>query len=353
MRTYYTYGILALIMDIKTSVPLSTLTTMRLGGPARFFAEAHSVEQIIALCKNARTLNQKFVVIGGGSNLIVHDEGFDGLVIRNAIPGFEVIEEDDSAVTLQIGGGELWDAVVSRSVGRGLTGIEALSGIPGTAGAAPVQNIGAYGQEIADTLVSLDAYDTINDQLVRLSWEDCGFAYRHSIFRDDPSRRYIIVAISLKLYKRAPQPPFYAAVQKHLDAAGVTEFTPAIIRSTVLEIRANKLPDPELLPNAGSFFKNAIVEKWRRDELLEQYNYMTSYEMDENTYKIPTGWLIQESGLSGEVLHGIKVHEGNNLVLINESATSYADLAAAREEIQNAVRDTFRIDIEQEPIELA
>lgn len=339
-------------MDIKTSIPLSTLTTMRLGGPARFFADAHSVEEIVALCRNARKLNQKFVVIGGGSNLIAHDEGYDGLVIRNGIPGFEIIEEDDDAITFKIGGGELWDSVVKRTVDRGLTGIEALSGIPGTAGAAPVQNIGAYGQEIADTFVSLDAYDTVNDQLVQLTWEDCAFAYRHSIFRGDAAGRYVIISISLKLYKRAPQPPFYAAVQKYLEDNNITEFTPSIIRAAVLEIRTNKLPDPALLPNAGSFFKNAVVEKWRRDELLEQYNYMPSYEMDETHYKIPTGWLIEESGMSGEVLHGIKVHEGNNLVLINQSATSYADLAAARDDIQNAVRDKFQISIEQEPLEL-
>ena len=155
-------------MEIKTNIPFSELTTMRLGGPARFFADARTVEELVGLYRNAKRLNQTVYIIGGGSNLIAHDEGYSGLVVRNAIPGFETIADDSESTTIKVGGGEIWDSVVERTVNMGLSGIEALSAIPGTTGAAPVQNIGAYGQEIADVFVSLEAYDAQDDQLGRL-----------------------------------------------------------------------------------------------------------------------------------------------------------------------------------------
>ena len=339
-------------MEIKTNIPLASLTTMKLGGPARFFAEAHSVDQIVSLYRNAKKLGQPVMVIGSGSNLIAHDEGFNGLIVRNAIPGFETIADDTKSTTFTIGAGELWDAVVERTVNQNLSGIEALSAIPGTAGAAPVQNIGAYGQEIADTFVSLEAYDAQTDSLVRLTWQDCAFSYRHSIFRGSSKGRYVITSITLKLYKTKPAPPFYAGLQAYLDKHDIHDYTVQAIRSAVIDIRANKLPDPAKLPNSGSFFKNAIVEDWRLTALQEEYPDIPSFKMDDLHFKIPTGWLIEEAGLKGEVLHGIKVHTGNALVLINESAQSYANLAAAREEIITAVRDKFQITIEQEPLEI-
>lgn len=339
-------------MDVKTDISLSGYTTIHLGGKARFLAEAHTKEELAALYHNAGQMQQPAFILGGGSNLIVRDEGFSGLVIVNRIPGFEIIEEDNDSATIKVGAGEVWDSVVERAVGMGLTGIEALSSIPGTAGGAPVQNIGAYGQEIADTFVSLEAYDIAAENFVRLEAIDCGFAYRHSIFRGSKSGQYAIVSITLRLLKGNPQPPFYDALQKYLETAGVTEYTPSTIRAAVQEIRANKLPDPTQLPNAGSFFKNTIVENWQAQELQEANPDMPAYKMDDEHYKIPTGWLIEQAGFKGELLHGMRVHTGNALVLINESATGYGDLAAAREEIIRGVQEQFRIIIEQEPLEM-
>ncbi len=339
-------------MNIKTNVSFSELTTMRIGGPARFFAAATTTDELVALYRNAKRLDQKVFIIGGGSNLIVRDAGFDGLVVHNQIPGFDVVEDNADFTVIRIGSGELWDSIVAKTVDMGLTGIEALSAIPGTAGAAPVQNIGAYGQEVADTLTSVEAYDTHTDSVVRLSWEDCEFSYRHSIFRGSEQNRYAIVAITLKLYKTTPVQPFYAAVQDYLDARGITDFTPAVIRAAVIDIRTNKLPDPAQLPNSGSFFKNAIVEKWQADNLRRTYPEMPAYEMDGGHYKIPTGWLIETAELKGMLINGFRVHTGNALVLINESATGYADLATAREHIINTVRDKFQVIIEQEPLEI-
>jgi len=339
-------------MDIHTNIPLKQYTTMKLGGSARFMTEVHTPEELAEACRNAKTQHLPLFILGGGSNVIVHDEGFDGLVIRNKIPGFEVVSDEPGQTTLKIGAGENWDETVKRTVEMNLTGIEAMSAIPGTVGAAPVQNVGAYGQEIADSLVSLEAYDIPNDRFIILQNADCGFSYRHSIFRGDAAGKYAITNITIRLYKTAPEPPFYAALQTYLDTNNITIYTPQIIRDAVVAIRKDKLPDPEILPNTGSFFKNAIIEDWQLAELKKEYPDIPTYDMPDGTFKVPTGWLIERAGFKGQVLHGMKVHDKNTLVLINESAKSYADLAAARDEIIGAVRDKFHITIVQEPLEM-
>lgn len=339
-------------MDIHTDIPLKNYTTMRLGGNARFMTEVRTPEETAEVCRNARAQNLPIFILGGGSNIIVHDEGFDGIVVRNRIPGFDIISDDASQTVIKIGAGENWDEVVKRTVELNLTGIEAMSAIPGTAGAAPVQNVGAYGQEIAETLQSLEAYDITEDRFVTLQNADCGFSYRHSIFRGDAAGRYVITSVTLKLYKSAPQPPFYKAVQDYLDFHNITIFTPQIIRDAVIAIRADKLPDPTVTPNTGSFFKNAIIEDWQLTDLKKNYPDVPTYDMPGGRVKVPTGWLIEQTGLKGKTLHGMRVHDKNALVLINESAANYADLAAARDEITGAVRDQFRIAIVQEPLEI-
>lgn len=341
-----------MVMNVQTNIPLSTLTTMRLGGNASYVAEVTTPEQLQQVYQNAKKMNQPVYVIGGGSNLIAHDDGFAGVIILNKIPGIDIIADDSTSTTIRAGGGEIWDDLVKFSVDRNLAGIEAMSGIPGTVGAAPVQNIGAYGQELADTFISLEAYDTATDSFATLTWEDCGFSYRHSIFRGDSAGRYIISAVTLALDKRVPEPPFYESLQKYLDANDIHEYSVQTIRVAVLAIRENKLPDPAKLPNAGSFFKNAIVEQWKVDELRKEYPNMPTFAVDDKNAKIPAGWLIEQCELKGQIINGMKVHDGNAVVLINDSATSYADLAAAREEIIGAVRDKFQIILQQEPLEL-
>jgi UDP-N-acetylmuramate dehydrogenase len=339
-------------MDIHTNIPLKNYTTMKLGGNARFMTEVRTPEEVQEVCRNATTQNLPIFILGGGSNVIVRDEGYNGIIVRNRIPGFEVIADEAGMATLKIGAGENWDSVVKRAVDMNLSGIEAMSAIPGTAGAAPVQNVGAYGQEIADSLVSLEAYDRQTDQFIILESSDCGFSYRNSIFRSTEAGRYVILSITLQLSKTAPSPPFYAAVQNYFDEHNITLYTPQIIRDAVVEIRKNKLPDPEVTPNTGSFFKNAIVEDWQLTDLKKEYPDIPTYDMSDGRFKVPTGWLIEQAGYKGKTLHGMHVHDKNALVLINESATNYADLAAARDEIMGAVRDKFRVLIEQEPLEI-
>ena len=339
-------------MDVHTNIPLKNYTTMRLGGPARFMTDLRTPDDAAEIYASATAQNLPIFVLGGGSNVIARDEGFNGIVVRNRIPGFDIVADTPSDTTIKIGAGENWDSVVKRTVDMNLTGIEAMSAIPGTAGAAPVQNVGAYGQEIADTLISLEAYDTQTNRFVILQAADCNFSYRNSIFRSTAAGRYIITSITIRLYKAAPQPPFYAAVETYLADHSITLFTPQVIRDAVIAIRTDKLPDPAQRPNTGSFFKNAIVEDWQLESLRQTYPDIPSYDMPDGRFKVPTGWLIEKAGLKGQLLHGMRVHDKNALVLINESATSYADLAAAREEIIGAVRDTFRIMISQEPLEI-
>ncbi|MGB4762552.1 MAG: UDP-N-acetylmuramate dehydrogenase [Candidatus Saccharimonas sp.] len=339
-------------MDIRTNIPLKNYLTMKIGGNARFMVDIHTAEEIPALVAHASEQRLPTFVLGGGSNTLVRDEGFPGIVLHNRIEGFETLDETPNDVTIRVGAGENWDSVVERTVDKELTGIECLSAIPGTAGAAPVQNIGAYGQEIAETLVSLEAFDTRTGQFVTLTNDECGFGYRSSIFRETDQGRYIITFITLRLFKSVPQPPFYQAVQDYLTENNITIYSAKTLRQAVIAIRTDKLPDPKLRPNAGSFFKNALIEEWQLNDIRKDYPDAPAYAMVNGMHKISTGWLIEQTGLKGTLIHGIRIHDRNALVLINESATSYSDIAAARDEIIGAVRDKFHIQIVQEPLEM-
>lgn len=339
-------------MNVHTNIPLKNYLTMKLGGNARFMTDVSTIDELHQVVTNVKAQGVPFFILGSGSNVIARDEEYPGLVMRVKIPGFQVLSEDYTTVTIKLGAGEIWDDVVARTVDMNLIGIEAMSDIPSYCGAAPVQNIGAYGQEIADTLISLEAYDTEIGQVVTLSNNECKFTYRDSIFRGEARGRYIITSITLQLYRAAPEPPFYKGLQDYFDEHQITMYTPRVIREAVTAIRHEKLPNPAEKPNAGSFFKNAIVEQWQLDELLRDYPDAPHYEMGNDYHKIPSGWLIEQCGFKGQLLHGIRINPANALVLINESATGYFDLSLARNEITQAVRDRFHISIEQEPLEL-
>lgn len=339
-------------MQIHTNIPLKNYTTMRVGGNARFMTDIHSVDELAQLRVQAAKQNLPVFILGSGSNTIARDEGFQGIVVRNRIMGYEVVDDTSGTTTIRIGAGENWDETVKKTVEANLSGIEALSAIPGTVGASPVQNIGAYGQEVSEVIVSVEAYDMATSELVTISNEECKFSYRHSIFKSEQAGRYCITSVTMQLSKNMPQPPFYAAVEKYLNDNSITMFTPDIIRQAVSAIRLEKLPDPGKRPNAGSFFKNAVIEDWLYQELKTKFPDLPSYDMPDNNHKIPTGWLIEQTGLKGSLISGMRIHDKNALVLINESAISYEQLSTAREQIKDKVRDMFRIEIEQEPLEI-
>jgi UDP-N-acetylmuramate dehydrogenase len=338
----------------QENVPLATLTTMRLGGSARYVVDILSKDDLIAAVEFARDRDLPWFVLGGGSNVVAKGD-FNGLIILNRIKGFEKVDEDDVSATYEIGAGEIWDSVVARLAAAGLSGVEAMSAIPGYAGSTPIQNVGAYGQEIADTLVELEAYDTDSDEFVTLGRDDCGFSYRSSIFKNPTTRHHVITSITLRLTKEPPQPPFYPALEKYLDNRGINgikskkSYTPAAIRDAVIAIRANKLPDPRDIASAGSFFKNPLVSRAAAEKLLAKFPDLPHWEMPNEMEKLAAGWLIEQSGLKGYKNHGLQVYPKNALVVTNLDAKSVDDLQAFKSEIIARVRDKFGVTLEQEP----
>lgn len=336
---------------MQQNILLKDYTTMKLGGPAKYMATASTKEELVSLVQQAGDM--PILVLGQGSNIIVGDKGFNGLVILNRIAGYETLEENPALVKIRIGAGENWDSVVSRTAENGLSGIECLSAIPGFVGAAPVQNIGAYGQEIADSLVELEAYDLQTKVFVNFSNSDCDFTYRKSTFNSDQNkRRYIIVSITLELRKTILEQPFYSSLQQYLDKNQITDYSPYNIRQAVIAIRSTKLPDPSVIPNTGSFFKNPIVERWQAEGLQREHPELKIFPMDDNFSKIAAGWLVEFAGMKGLEMGGFKVYDKNALVITNTGAGDYQGLVAIRDRIQDAVRDTFRINLEQEPEEV-
>ncbi|MBQ6313912.1 FAD-binding protein [Candidatus Saccharibacteria bacterium] len=359
-------------MRINENILISSLTTMRLGGPAKFVVEIEKPEEIPEAYNFARQNNLPIFILGYGANTIGHDEGFPGVIIINRIRG--IVEDfprtGDAAggtpsarsaastmgetaaarpVRIKVFGGESWDAVVEYACEKGLTGIEALSKIPGLAAAAPVQNIGAYGQEIADTLVEIDVFDSVTNTFKTLKKADLNFSYRKSILNTTEKNRYFVISITLELHKGSMSRPFYNSIEKYITENNVTDFSPKGIREIVSKIRADKLPDPKYIPSAGSFFKNIYLTDEEADK-AENKGYPVYRGKDGN--KINSGWLIEQAGFKGKLLHGIRVNEKATLVLINESAKSYEDLSKARAEIVAKVYDKFGYWLEQEPMEI-
>lgn len=340
-------------MNIAENVSLSGHSTMGLGGPAAYLADVTTLNDVPEALAWAQERKLPVIMIGGGSNIVWSDQGFPGLVLINKIPGYEVVEEDGEDVYLKIGAGEPWDSVVERSVAAGLTGIEALSLIPGTAGATPIQNVGAYGQEISQTLTTVEAYDTKASGFVTLAGADCGFSYRNSRFKTGPDRgRFLITGLTLHLRKGDPLPPFYASVQAYFEANDIKEHTPATLRQAVVAIRSSKLPDPAVVRNTGSFFANPIINDTQFFELHERFNNIPHWKVgDDGSVKLSAAWLIEQAGFKDyfDEATGMSTWPKQPLVLVNEKARTTADLLAFKQKIVDAVKSKFGVTLQQEP----
>lgn len=338
-------------MQIQTNVSLKDYSTMRLGGTATHLAhvttEAELTEALVIADKNKWPV----IMIGGGSNIFWRDEGFDGLVLVNEIKGYTEDQQDDTHTYVTAGAGEVWDDIVARTTKAGLSGIEALSLIPGTVGATPVQNVGAYGQEISDTLVHVRAYDAHTKRMVTLAKDDCDLAYRTSRFKTADHGRFFIISVTFRLQKINPHQPFYPSLQQYLDDHSITDYTPASIREAVVAVRSAKLPDPKKVANNGSFFANPIITQAKLNDLQAKFGNVTHWLVGQDKYKIPAAWLVQEAGFKD--VHDAKTGMGTwphqALVLVNEHAKTTADLLAFRQKILDAVLHTFGIVLEQEP----
>ncbi len=338
-------------MLIREQVSLADYSTMRLGGKAAYLTDATKPDDIVAAVDWAEKRRLSVIAIGIGSNIVWRDDGFDGLVIVNKIRGFERHNDEDDHLVVTVGAGEDWDSVVKRTVDMGFSGIEQLSLIPGTAGATPVQNVGAYGREIADVLISLEAYDVSQHKFVTLSPEDCAFAYRTSRFKTTDRGRFIITSITFGLTRTDPGPPFYPALQSYFTEHGITRVTPQTLRDAVIAVRTSKLPDPAKVANNGSFFGNPIIDKAQFDKLIKQFPKLTYWPLPNDRYKLAAGWLVEQCGLRGyhDPETGMATWDKQALVLVNESARSTRDLLKFKQKIVKAVEDKFGVTLDQEP----
>jgi UDP-N-acetylmuramate dehydrogenase len=343
-------------IQIDENVNLGALTTMQIGGGARYLTKVKTVEQIREALDFAKSENLPIFVLGSGSNTIVHDEGFAGLVIKNEILGREMVSEDAETKTFKIGAGEIWDEFCQWAVrDQQLSGCEAMVMIPGTVGALPVQNVGAYGQETVNIFAGCEALNLETGELEILSAEDCKLGYRSSIFREEALGKYFITSVKLRLFKQAQKVPLYFSVAEYFDQNQIDgeTATPQQIMDAVIHLRSEKLPDPKDIPSAGSFFKNVeIPDVSARAFKLHHPSALIFPSERKGFSKIPAGWLIDQSGLRGKLIHGMRPHDKNALILTNISAKSYAELAAARTEIQQTVKAKFGFELEQEPLEI-
>lgn len=336
-------------MNILENVSLRSYSTMHLGGISKYLVSVNSEQEMIEAINHAILNNLKTIVIGTGSNILWRDEGFDGLVIVNNILGVEIKDLGESQ-ELRIGAGENWDKIVEKTVSLGLSGIECLSAIPGSSGATPVQNVGAYGQEIKNVLISVEAIDKVQRKKIIISNEDCDLSYRNSVFRKNPGR-YSITYINIKLNKKVLSPPFYKDLENYFLQNNITSFDPEIVRKAVIEIRKIKLPSPKDYYNLGSFFKNPIISKDLFDSLKIKYPEIKAFE-DPNGYKVSAAWLIEKAGYSNysDPQTGMATWKNNPLILVNELAKSTKDVLDFRDHIVSRVLEMFEIELEQEPL---
>lgn len=338
-------------MNMQQNVPLKDYSTMRLGGYAAYLTEVTDRHEIAEALEWAEQNKLPVIVIGTGSNIVWKDEGFPGLVIVNKVLRFEEQQEDDENYYVTVGAGENWDSVVARVTEKGMTGIEALSLIPGTTGATPVQNVGAYGQEVASTIVSIEAYDRQNKQFVNIPNVECGFGYRMSRFKGADRGRFVITAVTFHLIHGNPQPPYYKAVEAYLEEHQLTSPTPQTVRDAVIAIRQSKLPDPAQVANNGSFFANPVIDQGDFAQLQADYPGIPGWPTDDDRVKLPAAWLIEQAGFKD--MHdsetGMATWANQPLVLVNEHAQSTAALLKFRQKILDAVEAKFHIVLEQEP----
>jgi len=339
-------------MQILENVSLANYSTMRLGGTARYLVDINSKWDIGQAWQWANQQQLPVLMIGSGSNIVWKDEGFPGLVMVNKIMGYDDYVEDARSHYVTIGAGENWDSVVARSVDAGLTGIESLSLIPGTTGATPVQNVGAYGQDVSQTIMSVEVFDRTTGQLTNVPSEACGFAYRKSLFQTDYRDRFFITGVTFHLTAANPQPPFYGAVEQYLASNPANgTVTPKVIREAVIAIRRAKLPDPKEVANNGSFFANPIVLSGQLVELRADFPEMPCWPNEDGSAKIPAAWLIEQAGFKDvhDEQTGMATWPTQPLVLVNEHAKNTSDLLAFRDKIIAAVQAKFKITLTQEP----
>ena len=344
-------------MKIQENIALAPRTTLQVGGAARYFADAHNEEDVREAVVFARLRNLPLFVMGGGSNLVVSDSGFPGLVLHIAIGGLSS-EDSGGSVLFTAGAGLEWDALVAQSVTQNCAGVECLSGIPGSVGGTPVQNVGAYGQEVSDTIESVSAFDTKEDRVVVLPKPACGFRYRTSIFNTSERGRYIILRVKFRLKRGGAPSVKYADLQRHFGEAKAAPML-SDVRQAVLEIRRNKgmliVPGDADSRSAGSFFKNPVLSESQFEALASRAQSkgltIPSYPALEAQRKISAAWLVEHSGFAkGYKLGRAAISSKHALAVINTGEAQASDIIRLKDAIQQSVESNWGILLEPEPV---
>lgn len=340
-------------VNIQENVDIKNYSTLKVGGTFRYFVNLENKEDISSLYaiahNDGRYKDTPIFILGGGSNSIFSDGVVSVFAVKIDIKGFEVLKETDQFVEIRVGAGEVWDQFVEKTVNMNLSGLESLSAIPGVVGATPVQNVGAYGVEVKDSIISVEVFDTFYNTIKELSNSDCKFGYRDSIFKNEARGRYIITSVVYRLSKLSPLIPEYPDTEKYFNERGIINPNVSDIRQAIISIRSNKLPNPKEIPNVGSFFKNPIVSKEKALKILIDYPNAKFFPVDELHTKVPAGWLIENAGLKGKSFGNVAVYDKNALVLVNTGNATKEDIMNAKNEIIKIVKNKFDITLEQEP----
>lgn len=342
-------------MELREHVTLAPLTTLGVGGEARYLVEAQSESDVLEALAFAAQRGLALRVLGGGSNLVVADDGFDGLVLAVRLRGIAFSSPAGDAV-LTAKAGEPWDAVVEQAVERGLSGLEGLSGIPGSAGATPIQNVGAYGQEVAETIASVRVVDRGTRSSRELSAAECEFAYRDSFFKSRAPERYVVTEVRFRLAARAPASPRYPDLQRALERRGLASPTLKQLRECVLAVRAEKsmlldASDPNGR-SCGSFFLNPIVSAARAEQVraLTPGGAAPTYAQPDGRVKLAAGWLIEQSGFAKGLRDGhVGLSSKHALAIVAHDGASAGEVLALARRIQAGVRERFGVELTPEP----
>jgi len=337
----------SMTLAIRQDVSLKSLNTFGIEAKAHFFVEVQNKDELINILLNNDFKDMPKFILGGGSNILLTKD-FEGLVIKINIRGIEKIKEDAESVWVRAGAGENWHGFVLYCLENGWNGVENLSLIPGTVGAAPMQNIGAYGVEIKEVFDSLVAVNRADGELLTFSKEACQFGYRESIFKNEVKNQYVIVNVTFRLSKKANFNISYGALAQTLASMSVTTLTAKAISQAVIRIRQSKLPNPEHIGNAGSFFKNPEISKMQFDELKARYPTIPNYPVSEQTVKVPAAWLIEQCGWKGKRIGNTGSHKDQALVLVNYGGATGQEIQALAEQIQQSVLEKFGIYLNME-----
>lgn len=333
---------------IQHNVDLTPFNTFGVAARARSYAEIRNIEQLRAVLQS-RDLTEPLLVLGGGSNLLLTQD-FPGLALHIKLSGTRIVEQNTDATYVEVVAGENWHTFVRWTLDQQLAGLENLSLIPGTVGAAPIQNIGAYGVELKNVFHSLQAMDVTDASVRTFDRLDCEFAYRDSVFKRDLKNRYAITSVMFRLPRVAKLHVDYGGIRAELERAGCAAPTPQDVSDAVCNIRRRKLPDPAVIGNAGSFFKNPMVEKDLLARIQANHDKVPHFAASGERIKLAAGWLIEQCGWKGKSLERAGVHEQHALVLVNRGGATGAEILALARAIQDSVLEKFAIELEPEPL---